>query len=221
MAGVVVTPQRQARVRGALPGSARVVHRLAPAAGRIALTFDDGPEPDGTPAVLAALATANASATFFVLADAVRRNPSLLRDAVAAGHSIGLHADVHERLDRLPTAVLTDRLRDAREAVENVAGVPVVLHRPPFGRLSLRGARAARRAGLRTVVMWSHDPLDWDLAQTTPLAERLRASLEPGAIVLLHDGSGGAAQGAATAAAVAAVLPELADRGLAPVGVAG
>jgi peptidoglycan/xylan/chitin deacetylase (PgdA/CDA1 family) len=168
--------------------------------GQVALTFDDGPHPEGTRAVLEALDGAGAAATFFVLLDAVRAHPEVLAEVVAAGHAVGLHADVHERLDRQPARALARRLVDARHELEDHVGSPVSFHRPPFGRLSLSGARAANRAGME-IVLWSHDPRDWE--DPLGLDSRIEASLAPGAVVLLHDGAiTYEHQGAATAAAL-------------------
>jgi len=209
---------RQARLRGALPGAARVTTHLGDRS-RFALTFDDGPHPRGTPAVVAALDRAGATATFFVLADAVRSDPAPLREVVAAGHGVGLHADRHERLDRTGTAELSRRLRDARQAVEDAIGRAVTLHRPPYGRLSLAGARAAHRAGLE-VALWSEDPRDWDDAPD--LAGRVAAACAPGAIVLLHDGAIDRHSAAdATAQVLGPAIARARDRGLSPVGLGG
>ncbi|MEA3076794.1 MAG: hypothetical protein QOF60_1702 [Actinomycetota bacterium] len=165
------------------------------------LTFDDGPDPRGTPAVLDALRAAGAKATFFVLSSLVTVHPDVARQVVADGHELGVHADVHERLDRLAIAELARRLAAAKATVEDATGAAVRFHRPPFGRLSWRGLQAATRAGME-VALWSHDPGDWRESTTAEgLRANLRASLEPGAIVLLHDGADGAVDMAASLSA--------------------
>jgi peptidoglycan/xylan/chitin deacetylase (PgdA/CDA1 family) len=174
--------------------------------GQLALTFDDGPHPEGTPAVLSVLERHGLVATFFLLASAAREHAALVRAVVDGGHEVALHADVHTALDRLPIGVVARRLAAARDEVERVAGprpVPLRFHRPPFGRLSWRTLQAVRRIGLE-VAMWTHDPGDWrdDLASDS-LEANLAASLVGGAVVLLHDG---ASTGVATAAALDAVL---------------
>lgn len=187
------------------------------APGTFALTFDDGPHPTGTPAVLEVLDRAGVEATFFVLLDAARSHRGLLADTVAAGHAIGLHADSHERLDRIPTRPLARRLGDARAELEDLIGRAVTLHRPPFGRLSLAGARASRRAGME-VVLWSHDPRDWD--QSADVESRIAASVVPRAIVLLHDGADTTpTQGERTAAALAPALAAGREAGLRAIGL--
>jgi peptidoglycan/xylan/chitin deacetylase (PgdA/CDA1 family) len=181
---------------------------------QVVITFDDGPDPAGTPAVLDALAGAGLRATFFVLAERVAQQPTLSADIVAAGHEIGLHADTHEPLDKLPARVVAERLRAARLQVEDIVQRPVTLHRPPYGRVSLAGLRGAARANLR-VLLWSEDPEDYRPAPPDALAARIRSMLHPGAVVLLHDGASTFdGQGVATASALAGAIEVVAERGL-------
>ena len=177
--------------RARLPGSAPILVELGNEEPQVALTFDDGPDPVGTPAVLDALDALDSVATFFVLADRVAADPGLARELVARGHGVGLHADRHDRLDRSSMTEVRDRLSGARAQVEDVVGRPVTLHRPPFGRLSWRMLQVCGSMGLR-VVMWSHDPGDWRGIDEPALSCLLRQCLVPGAIVLLHDGNTGA-----------------------------
>lgn len=203
-----------ARRRSHLPGSARLVWRASRDGLTVALSFDDGPDPEGTPAILEVLGEAGIAATFFLLAERAERFPELVSRLVGEGHDVGLHADRHVALDREPIRPLARRLIRARRRLEELSGGAVRLHRPPFGRLSWRGLQAARLAGL-DVVLWSHSPRDWDPDTTPPLAERLAACLEPGALVLLHDAAGTFPhQGRATAAALRRALPAIRSRGL-------
>lgn len=197
--------------RAWLPGSAEVVACGRTGSADLALTFDDGPDPVGTPAVLEALDASAATATFFVLSQAVARHPRLAAEVVARGHEIGLHGDVHERLDRRPIRELVRRLGDAQALVEDVVQSPVTFHRPPFGRLSWRALQACGRLELR-VAMWSHDPGDWRQVGAEILPDALRACFTPGAIVLLHDGD--PCRSVVTAAALRAAAPDLAAAGL-------
>jgi len=169
------------------------------------LTFDDGPDTEGTPAVLEVLARHSGRGTFFFLTEKARLEPELVRRTAVEGHAVGLHADRHERLDRLAIAPLRGRLRRAAADLEEMAGVPIPMHRPPFGRLSWRGLQAARGAGL-SVVLWSRDPQDYEPQPPDLLQTRLRHSIGVGEIVLLHDGAG---TGVETAAALDTVLASL------------
>jgi peptidoglycan/xylan/chitin deacetylase (PgdA/CDA1 family) len=216
--GTAETPRhRNERLRSLIPGSAPLLWRARPGSGVVALTFDDGPDPDGTPAVLDAVAGTAAPATFFLVVERAVRHPHLVRRIVAGGHEVALHGDRHERLDRIGIGALARRLADARARLEDLSGQRVRHHRPPFGLLSWRALQAARRADLR-VVLWSHQPRDWEPIGGDELVLRIGSCLVPGAIVLLHDGSDAYdEQGRATAAGLERTLPLLADRSLHPV----
>jgi peptidoglycan/xylan/chitin deacetylase (PgdA/CDA1 family) len=176
------------RAAGRVVGSAVAVRTTVPA---VALTFDDGPEPGGTDRVLAALADAGATATFFVLMTRVRRYRALLDDVLAAGHEVGLHGADHRALPELPAGEVAGVLAGARAELEDATGREVRWYRPPYGRQSLRTWWALRPAGL-TPVLWG--PTTWDWKDVDP-AQRLAKAVQgaaPGAIVLAHDGFAGA-----------------------------
>lgn len=184
-----------------------------------ALTFDDGPHAQGTPAVLEILAAAGVRATFFLVGEQLRRNPSLGREIVAAGHEIGLHCDRHRNLLRLaPWQVRTDIAR-ARATIEDESGRSPKLYRPPYGVLNATALRVARGHGWRTV-LWSHWGKDWQ-ARATPesIAARVTDGVDEGAVLLLHDADDYSASGSwrRTLAALPRVLDTLAQRGLQPV----
>ncbi len=182
----------------------------------MAITFDDGPDPNGTTAVLDVLANAGVRATFFVLADKVSEYPTLTVEVADAGHEVGLHADAHQPLDKLAAQAVADRLRSARCQVEDVIQQPVRLHRPPYGRVSLAGLRGAARAGLQ-VLLWTDDAEDYRPTPREILVPRIRSMLREGAVVLLHDGATTfEGQGIATASALSSAIDVVAERGLVP-----
>ena len=156
----------------------------------VVLTYDDGPHPVGTPAVLEALADAGAGATFFVLLTAVRRHPEVLREVVAAGHEVALHGEDHRAFTDLPRGSVRACLAAARAELEDRTGSRVRWVRPPYGRQTPGTWDAARRAGL-TPVMWG--PTTWDsrhVGQEERVAH-VRGALRPGAILLAHDAFAG------------------------------
>jgi len=153
----------------------------------VVLTYDDGPQPGGTDAVLGALADTGATATFFVLLSRVRRHESLFHDVLAAGHEVALHGPDHRRLTELDPKDVAVRTRAAKEELEDRAGRAVRWFRPPYGSQSAASWRAAADAGL-TTVLWSVECTDWlDVPHESRLAN-IRAMDGPGAVVLLHDG---------------------------------
>jgi peptidoglycan/xylan/chitin deacetylase (PgdA/CDA1 family) len=155
--------------------------------GGVAITFDDGPHPEGTPAVLEVLARAGMRATFFVVGEQVRRRPELVARAAAAGHAIALHGDRHRLQLRLGAAAVADDLARGAAAIEDATGTSPVWHRPPFGIYSPAGLRAARAAGLAPL-LWSRWGKDWRRL-TTPgrIAARATRSVIGGDVILLHD----------------------------------
>jgi peptidoglycan/xylan/chitin deacetylase (PgdA/CDA1 family) len=160
--------------------------RMLPASG-VAITFDDGPHPEGTPAMLDVLARAGMRATFFVIGEQVRRRPELVARAAAAGHAIALHGDRHRLQLRLGAAAVADDLARGSAAIEDAIGTSPVWHRPPFGIYSPDGLRAARAAGLAPL-LWSRWGKDWRRL-TTParIAARATRSVIGGDVILLHD----------------------------------
>ncbi len=187
-------------------------------ADSIALTFDDGPDPQGTPAVLDALSAIGWPATFFLLGCQVRRYPGLAREIVARGHELGLHGDDHRYLiARGPRAVVAD-LERGRAAVEAAAGTAVRWWRPPYGVLSGPSLVAAKRRGLRSVI-WSSWGRDWRADATPPsIVHNVTATGLRGATVLLHDSDALSAPDSwrATAAAVPLIAGQAERLGVRP-----
>ncbi|RFU23045.1 hypothetical protein D0Z06_02645 [Geodermatophilus marinus] len=175
------------RGAGRLAGSAVAVRT---AERHVVLTFDDGPEPGGTDRVLAALADAGATATFFVLLSRARRYPGLLAEVVAAGHEVALHGVDHRALPDLPLAEVARLVRTGKAELEDATGRAVRWHRPPYGRQTPRTWRAVVQAGLLPV-LWGPTTWDWrDVSHAERLA-KAQEGVGPGAIVLAHDGFAG------------------------------
>jgi peptidoglycan/xylan/chitin deacetylase (PgdA/CDA1 family) len=203
---------------GQLAGSAVAVRTDGP---EIVLTFDDGPEPDGTDRVLAALDRAGATATFFVLLTRVRRYRGLLDEVLAAGHEVALHGVDHRALPTLPAGEVGRLIRAGKAELEDAAGRPVRWYRPPYGRQTVRNWRAITAAGLLPV-LWGPTTWDWKHVSADERLEKAQRGIVPGAIVLAHDGFAGPDDGACDGppplldrgAMVSAVLDRYAARGL-------
>jgi peptidoglycan/xylan/chitin deacetylase (PgdA/CDA1 family) len=191
-------------------------HRLA-GAGGVALSFDDGPHPRGTPEVLERLAEARARATFFLVGEQVLRWPAVAAEIAARGHEIGLHCHSHRLLLRLSPSQVEEDLRRGAASIEDATGISPSLHRPPYGAFSVTGLLLARRAGWLPV-RWSRDTKDWR-GDATPASIVARATgrLRAGDIVLLHDADHYGASGCwkRTVAALPGLLRALDERGLA------
>jgi peptidoglycan-N-acetylglucosamine deacetylase len=185
----------------------------------VALTFDDGPHPEGTLAVLEALRARGARATFFVVAEQVQRYRSLVREIVAEGHRPAIHAYRHRNQMRLaPRAFATD-LDQAMAVIGEACGGAPVLYRPPYGVFTPTGLAEVRRRGLEPQ-LWSKWGRDWR-ANRKPeaIAAQATAGLTRGDVILLHDADWYSAPGSHrnTAAAIPLILDELERLGLAPV----
>ncbi|MEU2060482.1 polysaccharide deacetylase family protein [Streptomyces sp. NPDC013455] len=164
------------------PGLAGTGHRR-----HVALTFDDGPDPVSTPRFLDALDELGVRATFFVLGEHAARHPAVIRETVRRGHELGVHGWTHDRPWRPAFARDAEEVARTVRLVRELTGHRPWWYRPPYGILTASRSRAARRAGLRTV-LWSAWGRDWT-ADATPASVRARvaADLRGGGTVLLHD----------------------------------
>lgn len=165
-----------------------VVARLPKGRNCVALTFDDGPHPVTTTAVLDLLENRGQRATFFVIGEKAEQYPDIVRRIHAGGHTLGLHGFTHARLYsfKSPRVVRDDIVR-TQDALERICGVRPTLFRPPIGYVSHRTAAGARAAGVTTVV-WSVRGLDgFGPTSRARVVRRIQRKLEDGAIVMLHD----------------------------------
>lgn len=181
-----------------------------------ALTFDDGPHPQGTPAVLETLREHAATATFFLAGEQVMQRPALAAEIVAAGHRVELHCYRHRNLLRLGVREFLDDAERGRVAIEDACGQAIADYRPPYGIFSAATLRAVRSRGWRPV-LWSRWGRDWTRRATAEsIARRSGSGIGAGDIVLLHDADCYSARGSwvRTAAALPLILTELESGGL-------
>jgi peptidoglycan/xylan/chitin deacetylase (PgdA/CDA1 family) len=160
----------------------------------IALTFDDGPNGDTTARLLDKLARYNVKATFFLVGRYCLAQPELARRIVNMGHAVGNHSMTHPRLLALGPKATRQQIADAQQAIADTTGVEPRLFRPPFGGRWPYTMRAARDAGL-TSVMWNAMGVDWRLTDPALIAARLLGDIQHNrgrgvaSNLLLHDGS--------------------------------
>jgi peptidoglycan/xylan/chitin deacetylase (PgdA/CDA1 family) len=193
-----------------------IVRRLEGCPDAVALTFDDGPHPEGTPAVLETLDRLGLTATFYVVAAQARRHPQTLRAVVAGGHELGLHGGLHVPHALLPPLVLERLLAGARDEIEEVAGAQLRSFRAPFGAASLASLRYASVRGL-PLVSWSRWGRDWEPGATPDaIARRVADGVRGRDILLLHDSDAYSARGSwrHTVDALPAIAARLAGAGL-------
>jgi peptidoglycan-N-acetylglucosamine deacetylase len=182
----------------------------------VCVSFDDGPHPEGTPAVLEALARRSATATFFVVGEQVERFPALAREIVAAGHELAVHGYRHRNQMRLLPSEFADDLERAVEVIGEAYGRRPRLYRPPYGIFTLTGLSEVRRSSLAPL-LWSRWGRDWRRNTNPREIARLAANgASAGDVLLLHDADWYSAPGSHrnTAEALPAILDALAERGL-------
>ena len=183
-----------------------------------ALTFDDGPHREGTPAVLRVLAEHDTAATFFLVGEQVRRDPALAREIADAGHEIAIHCDRHRNLLRLTPWQVSEDLSRALDSIESATGRSPALYRPPYGVLNAAALRIASARGWRTL-LWTHWGRDWE-ARATPesITSLVTGGAGAGSVLLLHDADDYSSAGSwrRTALALPRVLATMASLGLAP-----
>ncbi len=188
---------------------------------RVALTFDDGPDPEVTPRILDALAKYDARATFFVIGRSVEAHPALTRAILAGGHELANHSWAHSRLQNFFSVEAQEReIERCEAAIVAVTGRQAPsLFRPPLGTKSPPLARAAWIKRL-TLVAWSLHSHDSRIPDADRIARRVLGRIRAGDIVLMHDGHDLLGRHRpATAAALPEILWSLRERGLRPVTV--
>jgi peptidoglycan/xylan/chitin deacetylase (PgdA/CDA1 family) len=192
----------------------RVQRRLRTSEPAVALTFDDGPNPRATPAILDALGESGVAATFFALGRHVERWPSLIARASREGHAIGNHGFHHRKLVWRGPRFVRDDISRGAESIVRAGGQRPTLFRAPHGARNPWVTPIARGQGHRTIG-WTLGVWDTASPGAHVIADRVIRGAMPGSIVLLHDGDGANPDGdrAQTAAAVPLIIRGLRERG--------
>lgn len=155
---------------------------------QIAITLDDGPDPEVTPAVLDLLDAQRAKVTFFCIADRARAHPALVRRMVAAGHSVQNHSLAHyHHFALLGPQRLAHEVNQAQNVLADITGVWPHCFRAPAGLRNPLLDPVLHRAGLH-LVSWSRRAYDTRRRDPVQVLQRLSHGLSAGAILLLHDG---------------------------------
>ena len=150
---------------------------------KIALTFDDGPHPSGTPVLLDGLAERNVKVTFFVIGENAVKYPKLLTREAEEGHIIGNHTYSHVDLTKMSQETAECELEKTNAAIEAVTGKETEYMRPPYGAWK---KEMEENTGM-IAVLWNVDPLDWNTDNETEIVNKVVTETEENDIILLHD----------------------------------
>jgi len=180
----------------------------------VALTFDDGPDL-GLDALLGTLEGYGARATFFVVGEQVDKAPSRLEEILSRGHEVAVHCHRHRNHLRLSPRKTVEDMRRAKGTIEQAAGRPTRLFRPPYGVFNLASWLEADRQGWKRT-LWTRWGRDWEAAATPRSVADNVGWPEAGDILLLHDSDRYAAPGSwrNTLGALPIILERLSGLGL-------
>ncbi|MEH0820323.1 MULTISPECIES: polysaccharide deacetylase family protein [unclassified Micromonospora] len=184
--------------------------RVTTGSPEVALTFDDGPNPQYTPQVLEILREFQVRATFCVVGENVQAHPELVQAIVADGHTLCNHSWQHDVQlgSRSPATIRADLLRTNQAIHDAVPDAPIAWYRQPGGAWTYPVVSVAKELGM-TALHWNVDPSDWQAPGADRIATLVTRDAAPGSVVLLHD-AGGDRQG--TVDALRRMLPDLTSR---------
>lgn len=151
---------------------------------KIALTFDDGPHPQYTPEMLAALKERNVKATFFLLGQEVEKYPEIVKQIQEDGHLIGNHSYKHEQLSKLPMEQACNQVGRTNELIYGITGLYPSYLRPPFGDWHEKLDCEVNMVE----VLWDVDTLDWSSQNHAKIVEKVLKNVQENDIILMHDG---------------------------------
>lgn len=151
----------------------------------IALTFDDGPQPDSL-IVLEALNAHGVKGTFFVLGKNIAGNEDVLRKIAEGGHQIASHSWSHPNFREISESAVLSQMERSMEKIQEVTGQQVTMMRPPYGATNRTSRRPLVQLDL-PIILWSIDSLDWKTRSTSATVNTIVSQATNGAIVLCHD----------------------------------
>lgn len=154
---------------------------------RVALTFDDGPDPRYTTKILDILKKHDAKATFFLVGARAKAYPDIVNRMITEGHSIGNHTFWHPNLAKEGTGRLHWELTQTQKVLHQITGKETTLFRAPYGSLNEELVELAKVMGYN-VIGWSVDSNDWMQLTPEQIKKNVLSNVNPGSIILMHDG---------------------------------
>ncbi len=181
-------------------------------ARKVALTFDDVPDPRFTPQVLDILKSKKATATFFVVGARARKHPELVRRIRREGHAVGNHSYSHPNFSKLPLAEMKGQIGRTERHLKALVQFQPRLIRPPYGEILPEQLEWAKSEGY-VVVNWDVDSLDWRGLTKEKVFRNVTKAVRSGSIVLMHAGGGQGQNLSGTVKALPAIIDWLRERG--------
>lgn len=152
-------------------------------APKIALTFDDGPNPGSTPILLDGLKERGVKVTFFVIGQNVEKYPDIVKREAQEGHIVGNHTYHHVEITKISADEAKAEIMDTSNLVEEITGIPTEYMRPPFGAW-----QKELELGMDVMpVLWNVDPLDWTTENEDEIVNKVVTQAKENDIILLHD----------------------------------
>ncbi|MCL6632433.1 MAG: polysaccharide deacetylase family protein [Alicyclobacillus herbarius] len=151
----------------------------------LTLTFDDGPDDEYTPQILAILHHYSVSATFFCLGQQIDQCPHILKQIAAAGHTVGNHSYSHPNLTEITSGEVLKQMTETDERIANELGSRPRWMRPPYGAINENVKAQLQELGYE-IILWDIDSRDWAGIPGPQIARNILSQLKPGAIILQH-----------------------------------
>lgn len=175
----------------------------------VALTFDDGPVKGQTDRVLNVLKREEVPATFFFVGSYAKTQPDLVRRTKREGHQIANHTYSHPKLTGRSGSFVRKEIVQGNQALKSITGSNTQWFRPPYGALDATAWQELQEFNQK-VVLWDVDPSDWRRPGVDAIVDNVVSSVQPGSVVLLHDGGGDRRQ---TIKALPLIIEKLRDEG--------
>lgn len=183
-----------------------------PRTKKIALTFDDVPDPRFTPAVLDILSKYHVRATFFVVGNRAEKHPGLVSRINREGHAIGNHSYDHPLFTKIPLSQFQNQILTTERRIQYIVGYKPKLIRPPYGDITEEQLKWAKKHGYK-IVNWNVDSLDWKGISKEKVKSNILSSVGRGSIILQHAGGGIGSDLTGTIQALPEVIQNLRKKG--------
>lgn len=177
---------------------------------RIAITFDDGPNPIFTPKILDIFAKVEGKATFFMIGEQIDNYPDIAREVVRQGHEIGNHTYSHVNLTELSPLECLNEVKRNENLIQKFTGTKPLVFRPPFLAYDEKTISMLRERSYQMIGALNTDALDWEQPGVDFILSKSRNHVKNGSILIFHDGYGYRSQ---TIEAVSVLVPELKSQG--------